>query len=184
MLFDLALYLHLLALLAAFGASAVGHYLAARQRRAASAEELLRFVTTMQAVARVFPVASLVLLASGFYMSWRLSTLSAGWVWAAVVGLVLIGGVGDGIVGKHQKELAEEVTRAGLSARARTMLEGPVGRVAPVTVDALVLGVVWLMVARPSLVESVVTLVVAILVGVGAPLAMIRRGQPAPKVTG
>lgn len=183
MLMNLALYLHLLALLAAFSGSAVTHYLHARQRQSSTAEEALGHATVMQSVAKVFPVASLLLLASGFYMAWRLDLLSTAWIWVAVVGLVLIGVVGDGIVGKHQKELAQELGSNGMSTRARALLESPVGRIAPVTVDTLVLGVVWIMVTEPSLVVSVLTLVVAILVGVGAPLALMRR-TPAAKVAG
>jgi hypothetical protein len=183
MLMNLALYLHLLALLAAFSGSAVNHYLHARQRRSSTAEEALGHAEVMQSVARVFPAASLLLLASGFYMAWRLDLLSTGWIWVAVVGLVLIGVVGDGVVGKHQKELAQELGRNGLSVKARALLDSPVGRVAPVTVDTLVLGVVWVMVTEPSTIESVLTLVVAIIVGVAVPLALMRR-NPAPKVAG
>jgi len=181
MLMNLALYLHLLALLAAVGGSAVSHYLHARERRSSTAEEALGHATMMQSVARVFPVASLLLLASGFYMAWRLDLLSTGWIWVAVVGLVLIGVVGDGIVGKHQKELAQELGGNGMSTKAHALLESPVGRVAPVTVDTLVLGVVWVMVTEPSTVESVLTLVVAIVVGVAVPLVLTRR-NPAPDV--
>lgn len=183
MLMNLALYLHLLALLAAFSGSAVNHYLHARQRRSATAEEALGHAVVMKSMARVFPVASLVLLASGFYMAWRLSVLSGGWVWTSVVGLVLIGAVGDGIVGKHQKDLAQELGSNGMSARARELLDNPVGRAAPVAVDTLVLGVVWIMVNQPSTVEAVLTLVIAILVGIGGPIALMRR-TPAAKVAG
>jgi len=183
MLMSFALYLHLLALLTAAGASAVAHYLHARQRRATTAEEALDHAALLKSTARAFPIASLVLLLSGLYMAWRLSILSSGWIWVAVVGLVLIGAVGDGIVGRHQREAAQELGRNGMSARARQLLDDPIGRTAPVAVDTLVLGVVWIMVTEPSTFEAVLTLVVAILVGVGVPLALFRR-QPAASVAG
>ncbi len=183
LLLHLALYVHLLALLVAFSASAVNHYLGARQRSSVTAEEALGHAAVMHSVVRAFPVASILLLVSGFYMAWKLDSLSAGWVWVAVVGLVLIGVVGDGVLGKHHKELAQELGRNGMTAKAREMLDSPVGRVTPVVVDTLVLGVVWVMVSEPSTAISVLTLVVAILVGIGAPLAVIRR-SPTAKVAG
>ena len=86
--YSIALYVHFLFLLLAVAASALAFQGALRVRSAATAPEALATLGQIRRLARVFPLATVGLLASGGYMTQSYLTWTAPWIVASVLGLV------------------------------------------------------------------------------------------------
>lgn len=88
--YQAALLLHLLALLAATSASAVVHFGARRKAQAAGLREALEWGKVVAGTARIFPIAVVVLVASGAWMTASRWGWSTGWVEAGFAGSILL----------------------------------------------------------------------------------------------
>lgn len=181
--YSVMLYVHLLALLLATGASVLAFFAALQMRGAAAPPEVARWAKVVKTVVPCFPLATLLLAGSGAYMTqteWRWTTP---WIDAGIVGLALLVVCGSGVEASRGRALEREVRAAGLSPRARALLRDPMAWSAKLTTFTLMLAVVFLMVVKPSALGSALALVVALLAG---PLAAVpfwrspaRVGQPA-----
>lgn len=104
-----ALLLHILSLLAAIATSAIVHLASTRRLRAVTVADALQWHRLMGAASRVFPVALLLLLATGGWMiqvggawSWQL-----GWVEAGLAGFVLLMAGGAATGARARRELVQ-----------------------------------------------------------------------------
>jgi hypothetical protein len=178
--YGIALFLHLCALLAAIGASAVIGLAMHRICSARVAGEALQWLGTCKAVAHVFPVALLTLLASGAYMVHRAWRWDAGWVWAGIAGVVFLGVVGDRVEGGRAKRIAHALAAdpgAPLEGRLASLVRDPLWWTAAMVNHAVALAVVFAMATKPGLAGSLAALAVA--VAVGAAVAVPLRRAPA-----
>lgn len=177
--YHLALFVHLCALLAAIGASAVNALAMRRIRSAETAGDALTWLRLCKDVARVFPVALLLLLATGAYMVHRLWTWDTGWVDAGLVGVVLLGLLGDRVEGVAGKRLAGRLAAdpARRLEHEPALVRDPVWWTAALANPALALGIVFVMVMKPSLAGGLATLAIAIAVGA---LVAVRFWSTAP----
>lgn len=161
--YHIALFLHLAALVAAAWAASRTHFAESRAHRAASAREALQWYTMAARTARIFPaVIVLLLLTGGYMMSRGGMTWRDGWVDVGVLAAFLLFAVG-GVLGAR--------ARAGARALAQRDADGPPP--APDYVAArlsrlntgMALAVMFVMVTKPSLVASLVTLAVGAIAG-------------------
>lgn len=127
MAYHIALLVHLLAFGTAAGCAALMHFAEHRREHGATVGEVLQWHGTMGKIARVFPLALVVLILSGGYMvgaggvwTWKLA-----WVQAALTGAVLIGAVGGMIGGRARRDAAKlvEAARANPSSHAIPALD-------------------------------------------------------------
>jgi hypothetical protein len=168
--YALVLFLHLLGLLTAAAAAALAFFAALQLRAAATTAEIARWARLTKAVVPAFPVATLLLLGSGAYLTqvgWGWTTP---WIDAGIAGLALIVACGSGIEASRGRALEQEVRTAGMTARARALQRDPLAWSAKVTTLTLTLGVVFLMVIKPATPGSTLTLIVALVAG---PLAAV-----------
>jgi hypothetical protein len=166
--YHIALYVHLLALVAAVAAAAIVHLAEIRGRRAASVAEVRQWHSLAGATARVFPIATLTLLATGGYMvgvhgpwSW-----SAGWVEAGLAGVafLLLGGPVLGVRAARAGRALASLGAAELE-RARALLHDPVVGTLSWMNTGVALAVVFDMAAKPALPVSVTALLVGAAAG-------------------
>ncbi len=148
--YHLALFLHLLCLVLAVVASSLAAFAQLRLRAAATAGEAAGWLAVVRRVVRIFPAASLGLLATGGYMAWATANLSAPWVLASFVGLVLISGLGAGVEGSRMRALGREVQAAGLSDKARRLVRDPLAWSAKMTTFTLLVAIMFIMTAKPA----------------------------------
>jgi uncharacterized membrane protein len=169
MLFTTVLFVHLCALFAAFAASALAHH---GERRLASAEtvaEAGQWLGFVRRVSVTFPLAILVLLASGGYMvhseglAWR-----TGWLEASLAGIVLLAVNGPAVIGGRMRRLQEALKASGgtFGPELARLANDPVMRCAGWINTLLALGIAYLMVAKPALGISFGVLAVALVLGV------------------
>jgi uncharacterized membrane protein len=169
-LVDVVLFLHIGAAIFAFGLAGALHAAEWLSRGATSVGEL-RTSGRATRLGQLFPVAILLLLVLGawlVHLSKKEFSFSDGWVWTAVVALVILGAVGGLVLDKHAKEF-----RALLAATP----DGPIPD--PLRVMAfdsrswllshlstgLALAVVFNMAIKPNTAGAIAVLVVGIASG-------------------
>jgi uncharacterized membrane protein len=163
--YSVVLYVHLLGLLLAVGATALAFHGALRLRDATDADEVARWARFVAAVVPCFPVATLLLAGSGAYLTQVGWSWTTAWIDAGIAGLALIAVCGSAIEGPRTRALAREARTAGMTPRARALQRDPLSWSAKLTTLTLALAVTFLMVTKPSALGSALALVVAVLVG-------------------
>jgi hypothetical protein len=155
--YRIVLYVHLVSLLLATGAAAVTHVAHHALRRARTLSEAGRCGLTMKSAARAFPPAVVGLFGSGAYMVSDAWSWSAAWVVAAVAGLAAIVLLGDLVNGRNGRALGQAIGRTlaaqgdgPVTAEVTRLLESRLAIAASFTPTLLMLGVVYLMTAKPG----------------------------------
>jgi hypothetical protein len=176
--YPVVLFAHLLGLLVATGAAVLTFFAALHLRVAATPGEVARWARVVKAVVPAFPVATLLLLGSGAYLTqvgWGWTTP---WIDAGIAGLALIVACGPGIEAARGRALEREVRTAGMTARSRALLRDPLAWSAKVTTLTLMLAIVFVMVVKPSALGSGLALVVALVAGALGAVPFWRGAEP------
>ena len=171
--YQIALFVHLLALLAATAASAIVHFAASRRATAPTLRASMEWGSVIGATARVFPVAVLVLVATGAYMVSGRWGWSAGWVDAGLTGALLLL-VSGAILGKRGAAEARANAERLREAGGELPNDAVPDRVARLLSDAntgLALAIVLVMTVKPGLAGSLAVL------GVGAAAGAYRARE-------
>lgn len=175
--FELAMFVHIIAMTAGFMMAATLHVALYQSRSATRVAEMKPWPRVIHRVEPLLPVTALVIFFSGMFMISRSDGEFAWkdpWLLASIVGLVLAEIIGASLVPRSKAFQAAIVAAP----------EGPVGddlRPAPVlwigshSATALFLGVVYLMVMKPSGPVSVGVLVVAEALGIATALPLLRK---------
>ena len=147
------LFIHLLALLSAVGATSLMHFAHSRRERAGTARAKLPWHNMMMKTARTFPIALAVLVVTGGYMvqltlrDWSLPFISAG---LTGVVLLFVSGIALAVRGKGlQNAFEAEIRERGPDATST--LSDPFSDLLGAASPGLVLGVVFDMTLKPSL---------------------------------
>ena len=168
--YDIALFLHILTLLAAIGLGTTLHVAEWQQRKATTIQEL-RTISRPFAWGKLFPVLIIVLFGTG---SWLLHLsedrfdFGDGWVVTAIVALVVLFVSGGAVLGRHAAhygKLLATTPDGPITDEARRAAFDPTAWSVSHMNTALALGVVFNMVTKPALAGSIVVLVIAVVVG-------------------
>lgn len=178
--YDLALFFHLLALLAAIGASTVVHVAMPKIRDARTGGEALQWLGLAHAFSRIFPIALATLLGTGAWMVHGRWVWGAGFVESGVAGVVILAVLGGVVEGGRARRIA-----AALAARPADSLEhaaplvrDPLWWCAPWGNTGIALAVVLTMVAKPSPAASFAALAVGL--AAGWLVGLLARGTAVP----
>lgn len=163
--YSIALFVHLVALLAAGIAAALAGYAALRVRVATSPPEVARWGMMIGKVVRVFPAVTLGLLGSGAYMTQAAWSWSRPWIVAGLVGLAMIVLLGSGLEASRGRALKHEMRMHGLSERARLLLRDPLAWTAKAMTWTLMLAVMFVMTTKPPAWGCATALVIGLLAG-------------------
>lgn len=182
--YHIALYIHLLALVAASATAAVVHLADVRRRSAVTVVEARQWHRLLGSTARFFPIATLTLIATGAYMVSTRSPWSwhTGWVEAGLAGAVYLLLSGP-VLGARGARAGRALARLGADdvERARAALNDPVASALSWMNTGVALGVVFAMAVKPSLAASLAAVGVGAVVGLAANRAVLaRRAAPAP----
>jgi len=169
MLFTTVLFVHLCALFAAFAASALVHHGQKRLANAGTVADASQWLGFVRQVSVTFPLAILVLLASGGYMvhieglAWR-----TGWLEASLAGVVLLAVNGPAVIGARMRRLQQALQASGgaFGPDLARLANDPVMHCAGWMNTLLALGIAYLMVARPATGMAFGVLAVALVLGV------------------
>jgi hypothetical protein len=166
--YSIVLFIHLLGLLIATGAAAVTHVAYHAMRRSPTLSEAGRWGLTMKRASRAFPIAVVLLLASGAYMASDRWSWSLPWVLAGLTGLAAIVVVGEAVLGRHGRRLGQTIgatiARHGdgpITNEVRAQLDSRVALSASFAPPLLMLAIVYVMTTKPGAVGSAAALLIA-----------------------
>ena len=180
--YHIALFLHIVTLIAAGGATAVTKLAAGRRIRARTVGEALEWHTVMMSAAKMFPICSAAFVITGLYMTTvaRMRVWSSGFVVAGLVGVALLLGFGAflGNKAKGLQQVLQNIAKNGIDLPAPKLAPPPLVTILPVVNTVIALSVAFDMVTKPASIPVALTIVaIGPLVGVAA--AMRRRPAPA-----
>jgi hypothetical protein len=183
--YRIALFVHLLALMAASAAAALAHLAQARGSRAESLREIMQWHAFTGLVARVFPVATLALVATGAYMVARAGDFgwNAGWVQVGIAGSVILFASGA-VLGRRHRAVGAQL--AALQARGggdaiHAIPDRVVATLSWMNVGTAI-AVVFVMAQKPGLVGSIVALALGMAAGIMLGRASLRTASAAAPV--
>lgn len=178
--FHIALFLHIVAVVIASGATAVTRLAAGRRVRARTLREAVEWHGVLTSAARFFPLSLVVFVITGGYMlsfrpaqAWTMGYIVAGLVGVA---LLLASGTYLGIKGKAFAEVLDKLAASGADREPPPLVPPPLVVALPVINTGIALAVAFDMVTKPS---SVAVALGVVAVGIAIPAAMVLLRRPA-----
>jgi hypothetical protein len=173
-LYSVALFLHVVAAFGLMMAMGLEWVLVVRLRHADTAQQAGDWLNLLPVIRVISPLSVVVLLVAGFYMAsaWQ----GAAWVVVAFVTLLLIAAFGA-ITGRRLPGIARDLANHNgpLAAGVREQLRSPLLLASVQIRTTMVLGIAFLMTTKPDLIVSVITIVVAALVGAAFSVQSINK---------
>jgi len=188
--YSLALFAHLLGVLGLFVGLSLDWTSLLHVRQAQTLTQVREATRLSGVQARLLPLAVLLLLVAGIYMTVTAWGWRTPWILVSLAGLLLIGVLANSVSGRRLRVVAREANRSTSSetipSALRRQIADPVLLTALQTAVMIGVGVVFLMTIKPDLFGSLLTLAGAIVLGVGSallwqhPHAAKGRGQELP----
>ncbi len=177
--YTIVLFLHIVGALGLFISLGLEWASLAYVRRASTSEVAREWLGLRSWVMRLGPASLALLLLTGLYMmatSWG----AVAWIIVALGALVLIAIIGGVLTGTRQGpiERAAAAERGAVSPALQQRLNDPLLWVSIETRTAIALGIVFLMTIKPGWIGSLLTIVVAVAVGLALSLPMRRGMRP------
>jgi len=183
--YSIALFLHLVGVLALFAGIGLEQVGLRQLRNAGSVAQVREWMTLMRGRRRIDGPAALIILVSGGYLMGHGAGYHA-WVAAGLVGMVAMAVLGAGVGRPRFVAIGRAIsaTDGPVPSTLRERIEDPVLRLSAATRFALGIGVVFDMVVKPSAVGAAVVLIVALAIGATAALVRgaVGAGFGAPRV--
>lgn len=184
-LYHFALFLHIVTLIVAGGATAITKLAVGRRARARTVGEALDWHNVLVSASKVFPICLAVFVLTGSYMVGvsGMRTWSAGYVVAGLAGVALLLGSGTflGIKGRALTQVLEAVAKDGPERPAPKLVPPPLVALLPMLNTGISLGVVFDMATKPTSVAVALTVIV---IGAVSTAAIAMRGRTVPVAHG
>lgn len=180
-LYNIALFLHIVGALIMGSAQVLEMIGVGRLRQAVKTSDLDAVFGFVKPLSQLYRLSGAMILLSGVYLS-IVAWGAVAWIIVSLVVVTLLAVSGPLISGRKFKEIGQRATReqGGLSTGLRALTHAPILEWSHFLRMGAFLGIVLLMVAKPDLLGSLLTIVLSIVLA-GA-LAMLRsRGVEAPQ---
>ena len=176
--YRLALFFHILGAFGLIAALAIEAISLPGLRRAQRAEDARPWLTGMRVNRIAGPLSIALILVTGLYMT-ATSWGAQGWIIVALGTLVLIAVLGGVLTGIRMARMGPRIFAATgvLTAELAAMLQDPVLLVSARIRMALVIGVLFLMTVKPTVVPSLLAVAVAGVLGLLAGQFGSKRSQ-------
>lgn len=173
--YSIALFLHIVGALVYFIALGLEQASLISMRGAKQVEQVREWLNVYRWLPRLGPISMVLILVSGFYMMIVELGWTA-WIIGALAAMVLIGVIGGVIGGPRLGAVGKMAAQesGAISAALSQRLHDPMLSVSMQVRTAIALGIVFLMVVKPDPVGTLITLVIAILVGLLAAIPSLR----------
>jgi hypothetical protein len=170
--YSIALFLHLVGVLALFAGIGLEQTALRRLRNALSIAQVREWTTVLRGLRRIDAPAGLTLLVSGGYLAEHGAGHHA-WVAAGIIGMVAMAVLGVAVGRPRFLAIVTALPQSDglVTPSLRARIDNPVLRASAATRAALGLGIVFDMVVKPAAAGAVIALVVALVIGAGTSLA-------------
>lgn len=169
--YSVALFAHILGVLGVFSGIALDWTTIVRLRRAQTRSTMLEATSLVRFQARLVQISALLLLIAGIYMTVTAWGWDRPWIRGSLLGLVVMGALSGGVHGRRLGVIRKAAAEAGafgasIPPALQRRMADPVLLTSVQTAGLLGLGVVFLMTVKPDVLGSLVTLGVAVILGV------------------
>ncbi len=166
--YTIVLFLHVSAAIGYFIAMGAWLLSLTMLRRAQRVEQVRILTQLTGRLGPLFGISVLLLLATGLYMAITAWSLLTGWIIVALISLILVAPLGT-VFSEPRRRASERLAREAPDGPLPPSLEqhthDPVLLTALQTVTILLLGIVFLMTNKPSLIVSIIVMAVALAPG-------------------
>jgi hypothetical protein len=179
--YTIALFLHVIGAIGYFISMGTWLFGIAAIRRAQRVEQVRALTHLVGRLGPLFGISVLLILATGLYMaitSWGILT---GWIDVALISLILIAPLGTAFIEPRRRtidRLAQEAPDGPLPQSLERSTHDPVLMTALLTVTILLLGIVFLMTNKPSLIGSLIVMAIALVLGLASGMLISRTTRP------
>jgi hypothetical protein len=186
-IYTIVLFLHVMGAIGYFISMGTWLFGLAALQRAQRVEQVRALTDLVGRLGPLFGISVLLLLATGLYMAITAWGLSTGWITVALISLLLIAPLGTAFIEPRRRaidRLAQEAPAGPLPRSLEQRTHDPVLLTALRTGTTLLLGVVFLMTNKPSLVCSLIVMTVALMLGLASGVVGsggIRTREPRPQ---
>ena len=166
--YTIALFFHIIGAIGYFIGMGTWLLSLAGLRRARSVEQVRTLVRLVGRTGPLFGISVLLILAAGLYMAITAWNLLTGWILVGLISLILIAPLGTAFIEPRRRSiarLAQEAPDGPLPQSLEQRTHDPVLLTAVLTVTILLLGIVFMMTNKPSLVGSLIVMAVALVLG-------------------
>lgn len=164
----LILFAHVLLAMVLFGAGAISHLGQFQMRSATDVQQVRQWGRILHRVEPVMGPGTALLFLTGAYLVGHGFRWSDGWVMASTAGIVAIEVLGATVQRASGKRLGLAIGQAPdgpVSDELRSVIVSPAGWITGHAIEGIVVGVLYLMVAKPTTVTSFVVVVAAAVLG-------------------
>lgn len=174
--YAIALFFHIVGALGLFAGAGVEWTSLRSLRRSMTVEQIGEWLRTANDARRAGMIGMVMLLASGSYMT-AMVWGGAAWIIATLVTLVLLGVITQIVTGPRLVALQRAVSEdhRAVTPTLRQILHQPPLLIAMQIRMAVLLGVVFLMTVKPDLGGTLITIAVAVVLGIVSALPMLAR---------
>ncbi len=160
-IYTIVLFLHVSGAIGYFAGIGIWLFGLVGLRRAQRVEQVRPLTNLAGRLGPLFGISVLLILATGLYMAITAWGLQTGWIDVALVGLILIAPLGTAFIEPHRRaiaRLAQQAPDGPLPQALEQRIHDPVLLTALQTVTILLLGIVFLMTNKPSLIVSLIVM--------------------------
>ena len=169
--YSIALFLHLVGVLALFAGIGIEQTALRRLRNARTVAQVREWMTLLRGLRRIDGPAALTILVSGGYLVGHGAGYHA-WVAAGIVGMVAMAVLGVAVGRPRFLAIASALpaTDGPVASLLRARINDPILRATAATRAALGLGIVFDMAVKPAAAGAVIALAVALVIGAASSL--------------
>jgi hypothetical protein len=180
--YSIALFLHVVGALGFFVALGLEWMSLQQLQRISTAEQLREWFQNSRGMRGLGGISMLVLLGAGIYMT-IIAWGGADWIGVAFGSVILMGVLGGVLSGPRmaaiQRSMGDET--GNISSTLYQLIHHPLISLSIRLRIGMALGIVFLMCVKPTLVESLITMGIATVLGLALALPGIRR-KPTPEL--
>ncbi len=176
--YDIALFFHISGAIAYFLAASIWLLGLSLQRRAQRVEQVRAIGSMVDVAGPVSGVGLLILIVSGLYMAATAWGFGTGWIDVAIISLVLIAPLGAALTVPRRLKidrLARATPDGPVPENLARLIHDPILQTSVQTLLVLLLGIVFLMTTKPSLIGSIIVMLIALALGIVSSLLIVVR---------
>lgn len=182
---ELAIFIHIVAVAALFGAATIDIVALSMMRRAKTVQELRIWSALAETVEKIFPVPVVLLLLSGGYLVDKMNySFSDGWIGWSALALLASAPVGYFVNGRRVMAISNAAKGAPdgpLPTELAGLAADPIlfGTAHALATGAV--GIIWNMTTKPNGLEAFFVIILCYVIGAGSAYPMYQRQQAALK---
>jgi len=186
--YTLALFVHIVGAIGTFIGVSVWLFAAVALRRAQSVGQVRALTSLIQPSGVVTILSILLLGVAGFYMAITVWGERATWIIVATISFLLLAPFGALVIDRRLRALAKEAAIAldgPLPASLAASAQDPLVGIGLCVYIAVLLGIVFLMTTKPTLLASIIVMAIATALGLASGLLLwgVTRARPHAAVT-